>query len=157
MNQQFRLSVLAAALASSYFVAGDARGDAGVVAADADAAASSTAAPPVQKVSEIIIVGNPLDARDVVAPVSTLSGTNLLLKRASTLGETLNGQPGVSSTWFGPNASRPIIRGLDGDRIRILSNQGASFDASSVSPDHAVALDPLIIERIEVLRGPASL
>ncbi|MEQ1516799.1 MAG: TonB-dependent receptor, partial [Usitatibacteraceae bacterium] len=79
------------------------------------------------------------------------------LKRASTLGETLNGQPGVSSTWFGPNASRPIIRGLDGDRIRILSNQGASFDASSVSPDHAVPLDPLIIERIEVLRGPASL
>ena len=63
----------------------------------------------------------------------------------------------MSSTWFGPNASRPIIRGLDGDRIRILSNQGASFDASSLSPDHAASLDPLVIDRIEVLRGPASL
>ena len=151
MNQQFRLSVLAAALASIYFVAGDAHADADAPAADANAA------PPTQKLGDIVVVGNPLDARDVVAPVSTLSGTNLLLKRGSTLGETLNGQPGVSSTWFGPNASRPIIRGLDGDRIRILSNQGASFDASSLSPDHAVSLDPLVIDRIEVLRGPASL
>ena len=158
MNQQFRLSVLAAALASIYFVANNARADVEAPAADANtASAAANAAPPAQKLGDIVVVGNPLDARDVVAPVSTLSGTNLLLKRGSTLGETLNGQPGVSSTWFGPNASRPIIRGLDGDRIRILSNQGASFDASSLSPDHAVSLDPLVIDRIEVLRGPASL
>ena len=119
--------------------------------------ATETAPPAIQKISDIIVIGNPLEARDVVAPVTSLSGTNLLLKRASTLGETLSGEPGVSATWFGPNASRPVIRGLDGDRIRILNNQGASFDASSLSPDHAVALDPLVIERIEVLRGPASL
>ena len=150
VNQHFRLSVLAAALASIYLFADNA-------CAQVATSASDASAPPVQKVSDVIVIGNPLDARDLVAPVSSLSGTNLLLKRASTLGETLNGEPGVSSTWFGPNASRPIIRGLDGDRIRILSNQGASFDASSLSPDHAVPLDPLVIERIEVLRGPASL
>ncbi len=153
MNQQFRLSMLATALASIYFLPCNARAEIETAAGEVIGAAVH----PVQRVSDVVVVGNPLDARDVVAPVSTLSGTNLLLKRASTLGETLNGQPGVSSTWFGPNASRPIIRGLDGDRIRILSNQGASFDASNVSPDHAVPLDPLIIERIEVLRGPASL
>ena len=156
MNQQFRLSVLAAALASTFFAADNAHADPDVISDVASAITNAAAASP-QKVQEIVVVGNPLDARDVVAPVTTLSGANLLLKRASTLGETLNGQPGVSSTGFGPNASRPVIRGLDGDRIRILSNQGASFDASSLSPDHAVPLDPLVIERIEVLRGPASL
>ena len=102
---------------------------------------TTEAAPPApQKISDIIVIGNPLEARDVIAPVTSLAGANLLLKRASTLGETLSGEPGVSATWFGPNASRPVIRGLDGDRIRILNNQGASFDASSLSPDHAVAL-----------------
>jgi iron complex outermembrane receptor protein len=73
------------------------------------------------------------------------------------LGETLNQLPGVSSTYFGPNASRPIIRGLDGDRIRVLSNSGASTDVSSLSYDHAVPMDVLSTERIEVLRGPSAL
>jgi iron complex outermembrane receptor protein len=75
----------------------------------------------------------------------------------ATLGETLDGTPGISSTYFGPNASRPVIRGLDGDRIRILNNGGAVADASSLSYDHAVTVDPLSIERIEVLRGPGAL
>jgi iron complex outermembrane receptor protein len=86
-----------------------------------------------------------------------LSGDELVLRRGSSLGETLKGQPGVSSTWFGPNANRPTIRGFDGDRLRILSNSGSSLDASSLSFDHAVAMDPLAVERIEVLRGPAAL
>ena len=73
MNQQFRFSVLATALASIYFVSDNAHAD--VEAAEADTVVAT--APPVQKVTEIIVVGNPLDARDVVAPVSTLSGTNL--------------------------------------------------------------------------------
>ena len=86
-----------------------------------------------------------------------LAGEALVLRRAGTLGETLDGLPGVSATAFGPNASRPVIRGLDGDRIRILSNSGATLDASSLSHDHAVPLDPLVATRIEVLRGPAAL
>jgi iron complex outermembrane receptor protein len=81
----------------------------------------------------------------------------LLLRQQSTLGETLSGTPGVSSTYFGPSASRPIIRGLDGDRIRILENSGAMRDVSNLSYDHAVSIDPIAVERIEVLRGPGTL
>jgi iron complex outermembrane recepter protein len=106
---------------------------------------------------KIIVTGNPLGSAEIASPVSVLTGDALVLKRASTLGETLNGLPGVSSTSFGPNAARPVIRGLDGDRVRILSNAGASLDASSLSFDHAVPIDPLIVERLEVLRGPGAL
>lgn len=106
------------------------------------------------------MIGNPLgvtDARDAVLPVIVLKGNDLLLKRGSTLGETLNGLSGVTTSWFGPNAGRPVIRGLDGERVRILNNLGASFDASSLSVDHNPVIDPLAIERVEVLRGPAAL
>ncbi|MEO5672518.1 MAG: TonB-dependent receptor [Ramlibacter sp.] len=105
---------------------------------------------------EVTITGNPLGA-DLVAPASAYSGENLLLRSQGTLGETLANTPGVSSTYFGPNASRPVIRGLDGDRVKILSNNGAALDASSLSYDHAVTADPISIERIEVLRGPGAL
>jgi iron complex outermembrane recepter protein len=105
----------------------------------------------------VVVTGNPLGNDSVVAPVDVLSGKDLQNRRAATLGETLNGLPGVSSTGFGPNASRPTIRGMEGDRIRILDNGGSMADASSLSDDHAVAIDPLTIERIEVLRGPAAL
>ncbi len=86
-----------------------------------------------------------------------LGGDALVLRRGSSLGDTLDGLPGVSATHFGPNASRPVLRGLDGDRVRMLSNAGASFDASALSFDHAVPIEPLAVERIEVLRGPAAL
>ena len=106
---------------------------------------------------EVTVTGNPLGATDLIAPAAQYSGNALLLRSKSTLGETLDGVPGVSSSYFGPNASRPIIRGLDGDRIRILGNGGANVDASSLSYDHAVTADPISIERIEVLRGPGAL
>ncbi len=106
---------------------------------------------------QVVITGNPLGRGDVATPSSVLAGDGLVLRRASTLGEMLDGMPGVSSTGFGPNASRPVIRGQDGDRIRVLSNAGATIDASSLSFDHAVPIDPLVVERLEVLRGPAAL
>jgi len=106
---------------------------------------------------EITVTGNPLGATDLIAPTTALSGDKLLLRSQSTLGETLDNVPGVSSSYFGPNASRPIIRGQDGDRIRILQNGGAAPDASSLSYDHAVPVDALVTERIEVLRGPSAL
>jgi iron complex outermembrane recepter protein len=105
----------------------------------------------------VTVTGNPLGANDSIAPVSQLSGTELLLRAKSSLGETLDGTPGISSTYFGPNASRPVIRGLDGDRIRILNNGAGLLDASSLSYDHAATADPLSLTRIEVLRGPAAL
>ena len=90
------------------------------------------------RLSEVVVTGNPLGGSDVAAPVSQLSGDGLLLRGRSTLGELLDGTPGVSSTYFGPNASRPVIRGLDGDRLRLLSNSGAGLDASGLSYDQAV-------------------
>ncbi|QBK04616.1 TonB-dependent receptor [Hylemonella gracilis] len=105
----------------------------------------------------VVVTGNPLATAEQIAPAEQLSGTVLLERGQSTLGETLKGLPGVSSTWFGPNASRPVIRGQDGDRIAILNNGGASLDLSALSYDHAVTLDPLLTERVEVLRGPGVL
>ena len=109
------------------------------------------------QLKEVTIIGNPLGASDLIAPSAQYSGDGLLLRSKTTLGETLDGTPGVSSTYFGPNASRPIIRGQDGDRIRILNNGGGLLDASSLSYDHSVTADLISIERIEVLRGPGAL
>ncbi len=105
------------------------------------------------------VTGNPLGVAsdELVVPVSVLKGRELSLKRGNTLGDTLNSIPGVSATNFGPNASRPVIRGLDAERVRIMQNGVGILDASSLSFDHAVAIDPLIIEQIDVVRGPAAL
>lgn len=118
------------------------------------------AASPVQRHQQlegVTVTGNPLGSADLIAPTSVLGGSELLLRRGSSLGETLDGTPGVSTTYFGPVASRPTIRGQDGDRIRLMTNGSASQDVSALSFDHAVAIDPLAIERIEVLRGPGAL
>lgn len=108
---------------------------------------------------QVPVTGNPLGVAsdDMVVPVSVLGGRELSLRRQGTLGETLNGIPGVTATQFGPNASRPIIRGLDAERVRIMQNGIGVLDASSLSFDHAVGIDPLIIEQIDVVRGPAAL
>ncbi len=95
--------------------------------------------------------------RGEAAPVSVLTGDELERRRGTSIGDTLSRLPGVSSSYFGPNANRPTIRGQDGERVRILANGGASADASTLSFDHAVPIDPLVIERLEVLRGPAAL
>ncbi len=105
----------------------------------------------------VVITGNPLRRERGAEAASSLSGDALAARRASTLGDTLDGLPGVAASGFGPNSSRPVIRGLDGDRVRLLDNGGASIDASNLSFDHAVAIDPLVVERVEVLRGPAAL
>jgi Outer membrane receptor proteins, mostly Fe transport len=94
---------------------------------------------------------------DLAQPTTVVAGRELLLNPASSLGELLAGQPGVSSTYFGPGASRPVIRGLGGDRVRLLTGGVGTFDASVISPDHAVSIDPLLIERVEIIRGPATL
>jgi iron complex outermembrane receptor protein len=95
-------------------------------------------------------------AAEQAQPVTVLEGEKLLLNLEPTLGETLSNQPGVRSTYFGPAASRPVIRGLDGDRIRILQNGLNTIDASATSVDHAVSFDPVSVSKIEVVRGPAT-
>ena len=99
----------------------------------------------------------PRTQNDVLAGISVVSGEKLERELRGTIGETLSRQPGVSSTSFGPNASRPILRGLQGERVRVLTDGIGSFDVSNTSVDHAVAINPLTAERVEVLRGPAAL
>ena len=90
-------------------------------------------------------------------PAVVLAGDELRRKLAPTLGETLNRELGVSSTSFGAGASRPLIRGLGGERVRVLENGIGAMDASSLSDDHAVSVDPLLARQVEVLKGPATL
>ena len=105
------------------------------------------------------VTGNPLGvgSDQMVIPISILSGRELSLKRENTLAETLNSIPGVSNSSFGPSVGRPMIRGMDSDRIKILQNGVNNLDASNLSFDHGVSIDPLIIEQIDVIRGPATL
>lgn len=96
-------------------------------------------------------------AFDLAQGTSILAGDELRRRAAATLGATLADTAGVSGTYFGPGSSRPIIRGLGGERVRMLDNGVGSLDASNISPDHGVSVEPLLVERIEVLRGPATL
>ncbi len=105
------------------------------------------------------VTGNPLGvgSDQMVVPISILNGRELSLKRENTLAETLNSIPGVSNSSFGPSVGRPMIRGMDSDRVKILQNGVNNLDASNLSSDHGVSIDPLIIEQIDVIRGPATL
>jgi len=94
---------------------------------------------------------------DVLQGVSVVTGEELSRDLRPTIGDTLARQPGVSATSFGPSASRPVLRGLQGERVRVLTDGIGSIDVSNTSVDHAVVIDPLLVERIEVLRGPSAL
>lgn len=104
----------------------------------------------------VVVTGDtPVDA--TIKPLTVLDNAELNKTGAPTLGDALQRTPGVSVTGFGPNASRPIIRGQDGDRVKILRNSSPTIDASTLSYDHALTIDPLTIQQVEILRGPAAL
>lgn len=108
---------------------------------------------------EIVVTAGP-DARsqnELAQATTVLDADDLARQVRGTIGETLADQPGVSANSWGNGASRPVIRGLGGDRIRVLQGGLGSGDASTTSPDHAVSLDPELAERIEIVRGPATL
>lgn len=107
----------------------------------------------------LVVSAGPIAARqdELFQAAQVVSGARLRERIRASLGETLANEPGVSSTYFGPGASRPVIRGLGGDRVRILESGLGSGDASNTSPDHAVSLDPASADRIEIVRGPATL
>jgi iron complex outermembrane receptor protein len=109
--------------------------------------------------SDDVIVTAPIQQSesDVLQGTSVLTGAKLDRELRPSIGETLARLPGVSATSFGPAASRPILRGFQGDRIRVLTDGIGSIDVSNTSVDHAVVIDPLLAERVEVLRGPAAL
>ncbi len=107
---------------------------------------------------DIVVTGAlRVSRQDALSGVAVLSSQELASAMRSSLGETLTDTPGVSATSFGPNASRPVLRGLQGERVRVLSNGIGSIDASNTSADHAPAINPLLAKRIEVLRGAQAL
>lgn len=105
----------------------------------------------------IVVVGHPPVDFTLLNSTSTIEGDDLLVNQRGQLGEVLASLPGVSATSFTPGASRPVLRGFDGDRIRVLTDGIGAIDASSVSPDHAVVFDSLTVDHIDVLHGPAVL
>ncbi|HEU0097352.1 MAG TPA: TonB-dependent receptor [Allosphingosinicella sp.] len=113
--------------------------------------------PHADHTQDIIVTGFRRDRDDLLAGTSVVSGAELARDLRPTIGETLARQPGVSATSFGPNASRPVLRGFQGERVRVLTDGIGSLDASNTSVDHAVAINPLTADRIEVLRGPSAL
>lgn len=108
--------------------------------------------------SEDLVVTAPyVRSLDLLGNVSVVTGDELARDIRTQIGDTLARQPGVSATSFTPGASRPVLRGFQGERVRVLVDGIGSIDASNTSADHAVAFDSLTAERVEVLRGPASL
>ncbi len=114
---------------------------------------------PAVEMDEVVISSTPLGRTlfQQAQPVSVLEGPELAQALQPSLGETLAKLPGVTSTGFAPGASRPVIRGLGEDRVRMLNNGVNLLDVSNVSPDHAVGVDPLLMDKVEVVRGPAAL
>ncbi|MBU3078682.1 TonB-dependent receptor domain-containing protein [Sphingomonas quercus] len=153
MRRTFLLSSCAILLAAMPATGALAADDA-AAAADAPAQGDFHATAPNE-----IIVTAPFarDRQDLLSGVAVVQGAELTQATRPTIGETLSRTPGVSATSFGPNASRPVLRGLQGERVRVLTDGIGSIDVSNTSVDHAVVVNPLLAERVEVLRGPESL
>lgn len=105
----------------------------------------------------IVVTAPYVDKLDILAGTSVLSGDQLTQNLRGQIGDSLTSLPGVSSTSFAPGASRPVLRGFQGPRVRVLTDGIGSLDASNTSVDHAVTIDPLTAQSVEVLRGPAVL
>lgn len=114
---------------------------------------------PVSVVDDVIVTGAPygISARATTIATTVIDAEALATAPAASLGDLVAGLPGMRSTDFAPGASRPVIRGLSGPRVQVLTNGIGLIDASSVSPDHQVATDPAEANRIEIVRGPATL
>jgi iron complex outermembrane receptor protein len=159
-------------LASTAFVAAAAPAAAqqpgGAVSADAAAQDPVPADPTDEPVNvgdhvheqlgdDIVITARFLRNLNVLAGTQVLTGDDLIRETRPQLGDTLARLPGVSATSFSPGASRPVLRGFQGERVRVLVDGIGSIDVSNTSADHAVTVDPLTSDRIEVLHGPAVL
>ncbi len=118
-----------------------------------------TAAAGDDPLDEVVVTATALhkSSLEVAQPTAVLSGDTLVRERGTSVGEALAGTPGISATWFGPQASRPVIRGQTGERVQVSEDGAESLDVAALSADHAVTIDPLLADRVEVLRGPATL
>ena len=108
--------------------------------------------------ARIVVTGGEIErsSADTAQTITVLSGDKLKEKAAVTLGDTLSDEPGVGGSGFTAGASRPVIRGLDNNRVRVLNNGTEVFDVSNLSPDHAPSVSTLLSQSVEVVRGPAT-
>jgi iron complex outermembrane receptor protein len=113
----------------------------------------------VKDLDSVVVTASPLrdTAAELSKPTDVLAGERLDENRAASLGETISSIPGVQSSNFGPGVGRPILRGLDGPRVEVLSGGMSSADVSTVSQDHSPAIEPFLADQIEVLKGPSTL
>ncbi|NHZ43936.1 TonB-dependent receptor [Massilia aquatica] len=128
--------------------------------ANAQAASAAAGAAADAVVPKVIVTANPFgksEGDQILTPTKILAGDELRDKLGGSLGETLSNELGVSASGFGAGASRPIIRGLEGSRVKMLENGMAVADVSGLSNDHAVSADGAVARQIEILRGPAAL
>jgi iron complex outermembrane receptor protein len=123
------------------------------------AAAGAHPAVAEQLPMEHVLVSVPLHKQtaETALPITVLSGEDLSRAAAATIGDTLNNAPGLANASFGPGVGQPVIRGQQGPRVMVLQNGTSSADASSLSADHAVSVEALLADSIEILRGPATL
>lgn len=130
-----------------------------LIAAAANFPMLASADEPAVELDTVTVRANPLGktSDQLVQPTTVVDGDELNRKRRGTIGETLENEPGISTTDFGAGAGRPVIRGQAGPRVEVLENGISSLDVSDVSPDHAVGIDVSNARSIEVLRGPATL
>jgi iron complex outermembrane receptor protein len=108
---------------------------------------------------EVVVSASPLrsTAIELAQSAIVLAGDDLARQVAASLGESLASQPGVTASYFGPKSSRPIIRGLSGERVIMLLDGVSALDVSNLSPDHSVSVEPLLADQIEILKGPTTL
>lgn len=131
-----------------------------VLSALAPLSATALAQPEEKTLPSVVVTATPFNSEEsaqIIAPAKVLSGPELRNKLGTSLGETLSHELGVSASAFGAGASRPIIRGMEGPRIKILENGMSVSDVSTISNDHAVAAEASTARQIEILRGPAAL
>lgn len=112
----------------------------------------------IQKLETIEVSAHPLVQSAVdYAAADNIIKNDQLRQGGATIGEALSQQVGVYSNQFGPGASRPVIRGQDGARVKVLDNASETMDVSTLSPDHAVTVDPILAKQVEIIRGPSTL
>ena len=108
------------------------------------------------EIDEIIVRATVLErtVEQLAQPTSVLTGDELIRKQSTSIGETVSQELGVSSSYFGPVSSRPVIRGQYGQRVQMLTNSLDSLDVSALSEDHAVSVSSILAESVEIVRGP---
>lgn len=130
-----------------------------VLAASVASAANAESVLTPANIEGMLVTASPVgDRRDPLGKAANLlTGAELRQQVAATLGDTLKGELGVANASFGPGLGMPVIRGQSANRVKVMQDSVDTLDASSASPEHANSIEPLLAERVDVLRGPATL